>query len=173
MYAEKQNGAISRRMSILNQPITLAAPSSSTIFTGEIRLFAGASSPPLNWLICNGSVLSRIDYPRLFDVIGTLYGIGNEDETQFRLPDLRGRVPIGVDKEEVRLAHAKVVGMVGGETEHALKINELPPHDHTGAHLSIGRSGEHTLIMFMILVMFIISLTDSLPVMEQTLVLMA
>jgi microcystin-dependent protein len=144
MYAEKQNGAISRRVSVLNQPVTLAAPRSSTIFTGEIRLFAGASSPPFNWLICNGSVLSRIDYSKLFNVIGTLYGTGVEDETHFRLPDLHGRVPIGVDEEGVRLTHAKTVGTVGGETEHALKVDQLPLHDHGGDNLTIGHSGNHT-----------------------------
>ncbi|CAF3802386.1 unnamed protein product [Rotaria sp. Silwood1] len=144
MFAEKQNGAISRRVSSLNGPISVTARRSSTIFAGEIRLFAGLSSPPFNWLICDGSVLARANYPELFNVIGTHYGTGNEGEIHFRLPDLRGRVAIGVDREGARIANAaKQLGSVGGQATHILTVAQLPSHDHDRGHLSAGHAGDH------------------------------
>ena len=72
--------------------------------TGEIKMFAGANAPT-GWLICDGSILTRSDYAELFTVIGHTYTDtsssstnGNQvasTSTQFRLPDLRGRVPVG------------------------------------------------------------------------------
>lgn len=144
MYVEKENGAISRRVSVLRSPILMATARSSTIFAGEIRLFAGASSPPFNWLICNGSVLVRANYPKLFNVIGTLYGMGDEDEMHFRLPDLRGRVAIGVDETESGMAYAKKLGIVGGQETHTLTVAQLPLHEHDKGQLVIEHAGEHT-----------------------------
>jgi microcystin-dependent protein len=145
MFAEKQNGAISRRVSALNSPIVVGATRSSAIFAGEIRLFAGLSSPPFNWLLCNGSVLARADYPKLFDVIGTLYGKGDEGEIHFRLPDLRGRVAVGVDREGVRAGDvAKQLGNVGGQATHILSVAQLPSHEHDRGQLATVHGGEHT-----------------------------
>ena len=143
MFAEKQNGAISRRVSVLNSPISVGATRSSAIFAGEIRLFAGATSPPFNWLICNGTVLARVDYAKLFNVIGTLYGKGDEGEMHFRLPDFRGRVPVGVDKFEAQLAGATQPGSVGGQVLHQLTVEQLPPHQHSTGSLAIVSAGAH------------------------------
>jgi microcystin-dependent protein len=144
MFAEKQNGAISRRVSSLNEPISVAAARSSMIFPGEIRLFAGASSPPFNWLICDGALLPRVQYSTLFNVIGTLYGKGDEGETHFRLPDFRGRIPLGVDKFEVRVAGATQAGSVGGQALHQLTVEQLPSHQHGTGSLAIVSAGAHT-----------------------------
>ena len=43
--------------------------------------------------------------------------------TNFALPDLRGRVPIGVSQ-------SFPLGQRGGEEAHALSVNELPSHVH-------------------------------------------
>lgn len=60
-------------------------------FTGEIRLFSGNYSPK-GWAICNGELLSIAQYPELFAVLG-----GYDDgRSHFALPDLRGRVPVGI-----------------------------------------------------------------------------
>ena len=45
---------------------------------------------PDGYLKCDGSVISRVDYKRLFDVIGTVFGAG-DGRTTFSLPDLRAR----------------------------------------------------------------------------------
>lgn len=59
---------------------------SATIPPGTIILYAGRTVPS-GYLICNGSVVSRTDYPALFAAIGTIYGTGN-GSTTFGLPNL-------------------------------------------------------------------------------------
>lgn len=51
-------------------------------------------TPPTDWLICNGSAISRTGYPSLYAVIGTTFGVG-DGSTTFNLPDYRDRMPIG------------------------------------------------------------------------------
>lgn len=65
---------------------------------GEIRLFGGGFTPP-GWLLCDGSRLPISAHQNLFAVIGTAYG-GN-GATFFQVPDLRGRVPIGAESQQV------------------------------------------------------------------------
>jgi microcystin-dependent protein len=60
---------------------------------GTIFPFAGVQVP-LGYLICDGSLVARTSYPFLFQVIGTTYG-GIDGGTYFRVPDLRGRFPLG------------------------------------------------------------------------------
>jgi microcystin-dependent protein len=47
------------------------------------------SATPTGYLLCDGSLVSRTTYSRLFNVISTTYGVGN-GSTTFALPDLRG-----------------------------------------------------------------------------------
>lgn len=61
--------------------------------TGGIIPYGG-SSAPANYLLCDGSAVSRSTYATLFGVISTSYGVG-DGSTTFNLPDLRGRVPVG------------------------------------------------------------------------------
>jgi hypothetical protein len=59
--------------------------------TGAIIAFMGSTIPD-GWLLCDGSVMTGTDYPDLSTV---LYG-GVSD---FQLPDLRKRFPIGASDE--------------------------------------------------------------------------
>jgi microcystin-dependent protein len=61
--------------------------------TGAIIPYGG-SSAPTNWLLCDGTAVSRSTYATLFGVIGTAYGAGN-GSTTFNLPDFRGRTTVG------------------------------------------------------------------------------
>ena len=61
--------------------------------SGVILPFGG-STVPGNFLLCDGSNVSRTTYARLFAVISTAYGTG-DGSTTFGLPDLRDRVPLG------------------------------------------------------------------------------
>jgi microcystin-dependent protein len=62
-------------------------------FYGEIRLFAGNFAPK-NWAFCDGTVLQVGANTALFALIGDRFG-GDGRQT-FALPDLRGRVVVGV-----------------------------------------------------------------------------
>ena len=56
------------------------------------------NTPPVGWLECNGSAVSRTTYANLFAVIGTTYGNG-DGSTTFNLPDLRGEFVRGWDHQ--------------------------------------------------------------------------
>lgn len=60
---------------------------------GTIVAYAG-SSLPAGWYYCNGLTASRTTDARLFDAIGTTYGIG-DGTTTFNLPDLQERILVG------------------------------------------------------------------------------
>ena len=106
---------------------------SSSMPAGSVTAFAG-SSAPTGWLLCAGQAVSRTTYAALFAVIGTTYGSGN-GSTTFNLPDLRGRVPAGVDNmggtDAGRLDWANTLGTNGGEQKHTMTLSELVAHSHT------------------------------------------
>jgi microcystin-dependent protein len=62
--------------------------------SGSILMFAGSTAPD-NWLLCDGTAVSRATYNKLFQAIGTTWGAGN-GTTTFNLPDMRGAAPAGV-----------------------------------------------------------------------------
>lgn len=104
----------------------------------------GSDVAPVNWLICNGSAVSRTTYASLFATIGTTYGTG-DGATTFNLPDLRGKVPVGKDSTQ---AEFDVLGETGGAKTHTLSIAEMPSHSHTqNSHTHTGTTstnGDHT-----------------------------
>ena len=79
-------------------------------YLGEVRAFAGFV--PRGWLPADGRELSADTYSALFGVIGTTYGGHAVPPVSFRLPDLRGRVPIGAG-QGTGLAH-RPQGQAGG-----------------------------------------------------------
>ena len=101
------------------------AQSGVTPYIGEIRCVP-YNFAPTGWAECNGQLLPISQYTALFALLGTTYG-GN-GTTSFALPDLRGRVPIGVsnvkDLPEVKL------GQVGGSATVTLTTEQLPAHTH-------------------------------------------
>lgn len=97
---------------------------------GTILAFAGTTAPS-GWLLCEGQVLLRADYPALFTVLGTLYNIGGEGITTFRLPDLRGRTALGVDGGAGRVTGATANGVTGGQQSFTLAPSNMPAHSHT------------------------------------------
>ena len=93
---------------------------------GAILQFAGSTAPD-GWLICNGDTVSRSTYANLFAAIGEAYGAGN-GSTTFKIPDLRGRVPVGAGQGS-GLSN-RVLAVSGGQQSAALSINQIPAHTH-------------------------------------------
>jgi microcystin-dependent protein len=87
----------------------------------------GGLRPPEGWLLCDGTAVSRSTYGRLFSVIGTAYGPG-DGSTTFGLPDLRGRIPAGLDGTQEEF---NSLGKKGGEKAHTLTMEEIPSHQHS------------------------------------------
>lgn len=108
--------------------------------TGSILDYAGASAPA-GWLFCYGQTLdanANADYQALYDAIGNVYG--GTDHTNFKVPDLRGRVVAGQDDMGGTSANrltdqsggvdGDVLGDTGGEETHALTSGENGAHTH-------------------------------------------
>jgi outer membrane lipoprotein-sorting protein len=62
---------------------------------GAIMAYGG-STPPENWLECDGAIINRATYANLFAAIGTAFGAGDKSTT-FQIPDLRGEFLRGWD----------------------------------------------------------------------------
>jgi microcystin-dependent protein len=95
-------------------------------FVGEIRMM-GFGIVPKGWLACAGQMLPISGYQPLFALLGTTYG-GN-GQTTFALPDLRGRVALGVG-QSASSGNNYAQGQVGGQEGVTLQTNQLPAHNH-------------------------------------------
>src|SRR5437763_3735943 len=93
----------------------------SSPFMGEIRILS-FNFAPQGWALCNGQLLPINQNQALFSLLGTTYG-GN-GQTNFALPDLRGRVPMHVGQ-------GHVLGERGGQESHTVATQELPTHTHS------------------------------------------
>jgi microcystin-dependent protein len=111
---------------------------------GMLAPFAGSASPA-GWLLCAGQTVPRLGtYANLFDVISTTYNTGGEAGTDFRLPDLRGRVIAGVDNmngtDAGRLDLANTLGTSAGTQNTTLTAAQMPVHSHSNTAAFTGTS---------------------------------
>lgn len=102
--------------------------------SGTILQYAG-STPPTNWLFCDGTAVSRTTFATLFGVIGTTYGPG-DGSTTFNLPDLRDRVPVGK-------SGTKALGSTGGLATVSLTAAQNGAHSHGGVSGSNNQDHSH------------------------------
>lgn len=120
---------------------------------GTILPFAGIEAP-YGYILCDGSEIERTKYSDLYDVLGTIFdgsaplsGVGT-----FRVPDLRGRFPLGRDNmdnsftvpnslggyvdagggnvDRVSGTAADNIGSGGGQSANNLTVSNLPDHEH-------------------------------------------
>ena len=98
---------------------------------GEIKMWAGDTIPD-GWLLCDGSEVSKTDYPNLYAAIGDLWGVPNSS-SNFKLPKLTGKVPVGYDPTDTDF---NPVGHTDGEKTHELTIAEMPAHNHSRNYYS-------------------------------------
>jgi microcystin-dependent protein len=98
-------------------------------FLSEIRIFS-FNFPPKGWAFCNGQLLPINQNQALFALLGTTYG-GN-GQTNFALPNLRGRAPIS-------FGSGFTLGEAAGSSAVTLNIQQLPTHPHTlNSNMCIG-----------------------------------
>lgn len=97
-------------------------------YLGEITIFTGDFAPQ-DWLFCHGQFLQIRDYQALFSIMGVTYG--GDGRTQFALPDLRGRVPIGVNQHGTSDLPPYGPGQEGGVEKVYLNAYQIPAHNHT------------------------------------------
>jgi microcystin-dependent protein len=89
-------------------------------YLGMVFIFGGNFA--INgFAICQGQLLAISTNTALFSILGTTYG-GN-GTTNFALPDLQGRVPIGV-------GNSFVEGQIGGAQNATLLTSNMPLHTH-------------------------------------------
>ena len=117
---------------------------------GMVMPHMGGTVPP-GFLVCDGREVSRATYSTLFAIIGIAYGTPSSGTT-FVLPDLRGRVIVGIDNMggvvagRVVAAWGSTLGGTGGAQTHSLSTGELPSHSHgfTDRYLGSGSGGALT-----------------------------
>jgi microcystin-dependent protein len=94
-------------------------------YIGDIKIFAGNYAPQ-GWLFCDGRLVSISEYEILYTIIGTTYG--GDGQTTFALPNLRGRVPVGVGTGSG--LSPVISGQTLGAEAVVLTQNNLPAHTH-------------------------------------------
>lgn len=109
---------------------------------GVITTFAGPTAPT-GWLLCQGQALSTTTYATLFEALGGAgnggYRYGGSGGT-FNLPNLRGRVPVGLDGSQGEFDN---LGETGGAKTHTLLQAEMPSHTHTSNLTIASNTGSH------------------------------
>lgn len=106
--------------------------------TGSLEFIAYAT-PDSGWLICDGTAVSRTTYSTLFAKIGTAYGAG-DGSTTFNLPDMRGRLAIGVNTGIVAI---NALGKTAGSFDHT---HSTPNHAHSiASHTHTMGNHTHTI----------------------------
>lgn len=94
-------------------------------YLATITNFAG-NFAPMNWMLCNGALLSIAEYTALYSLIGTTYG--GDGMNTFALPDLRGRYAIHAGQGP-GLPLYNLGEAAGSENTTLLSLN-LPAHNH-------------------------------------------
>jgi microcystin-dependent protein len=107
-------------------PTTGTTNTTSTPTIGEIRPFATDGGVPSGWMFAEGQLLTTASNPNLFAVIGNAFG--GDGVTNFALPDLRGRTPIGAGQGTGLTNRSRGDRM--GADGTAISLSQVPPHTH-------------------------------------------
>jgi microcystin-dependent protein len=99
--------------------------SSNEPFIGEVIMTA-FNFNPMNFAFCNGQLLPISQNTALFSLLGTAFG--GDGRSNFALPNLAGRVPIGNGAGPGLTL--RIVGESVGENEVTLIPATMPAHTH-------------------------------------------
>lgn len=92
---------------------------------GVILPFGGVAAPVGSWFMCNGATLAIASYPKLYAAIAYRFGGSGGN---FKLPNLAGRFPLGLDPAEAATRFDNV-GETGGKW-----TMDVPKHHHSMTH---------------------------------------
>ncbi|RVT48140.1 phage tail protein [Rheinheimera sediminis] len=98
----------------------------STPYVGEIKAVAYNFAPKY-WSACDGQVLVINTNQALYSLLGVQFG-GN-GQTNFNLPDLRGRTPVCFGANPA-LNITYNQGLSAGQENVSLTLAQIPPHSH-------------------------------------------
>ena len=106
----------------------------SATVSAQSRYLGSISLVPYNFApcgsaLCDGQLLPIAQNTALFSLLGTMYG--GDGQSTFALPDLRGRVAIGMGQGPGLQVYN--MGESGGEETVTLTLNQIPVHTHTPA----------------------------------------
>ena len=121
---------------------------------GEIKMWSGASLPAARygkWVWADGAIYDEATYPEAAANIHsnwkTAHGAADPGAGKFRVPDLRGLTPMGMDAmpggaDAGRMSRATTIAAKSGEEYHTLAAGEMPSHSHTvNSHSHGGATG--------------------------------
>lgn len=91
---------------------------------GMIAPYINSTTAPAGWLICNGQQVSQATYAALYAAVGP-NRFGTDTGGNFFLPDLQGRVPVGVG------SHTDVSAV--GSSDGSALASRRPKHLHTAS----------------------------------------
>ena len=119
-----------KRIAALATPIALAFGLASPAaaqekFLGEI-MFVGYNFCPNTTASAEGQLLAISSNTALFSLYGTTFG--GDGRTSFGLPDLRGRVPMGLGNGPGLTP--RYLGQKGGVEHVTLNVTQMPSHNH-------------------------------------------
>jgi microcystin-dependent protein len=88
-------------------------------------LAANIADATSGWLLCDGSDVSKTQYPKLFALIGSTYGAAVDAVNNFRLPSLGGKFLIGK-------SGSYALASSGGAATDSVTLTtaNLPDHQH-------------------------------------------
>lgn len=95
-------------------------------FLGELRVFS-FGRVPRGWIPCQGQLLTITQYQALYALLQTTYG--GDGKVNFALPDLRGRVAVGLGQSATS-GTVYQRGQKGGAETVTLTPAQTPPHSH-------------------------------------------
>lgn len=104
-------------------------------YIGQVCLMAG-SYCPTDTAEAQGQMMAIRDYQALFSLMACTYGGDSGCSTNFALPDLRGRIPVGWSQGPGLSAHA--MGQAFGQEGVTQTLAMLPAHSHAATFVPGG-----------------------------------